>query len=305
MAVSVGLGIDTFKFGEPAKFWQWLELCDSGGIDSVWQADFLVGDEPVLECISTMAAIAARTRRLKFGMSVAAVGIRDPLVTAKACASIDYLSEGRLLPAFGLGASKAYKNYHNAYPKQNLGFRANEALDIIERLWREDSVCYDGKFFSLTNVSINPKPVQQPLPLWIGGESPAAIQRTAKYGTGWLAGFSTPDEVSVLVDTIKAQVKALGRHIPDDHYGAGFGFRLEASNNGFIDQYMADFTKTFQRPAELFNVVGDAETVVAQIRAYEAVGIQKLILRPVAEGGDDIIEQTRQLIDRVLPLLKA
>lgn len=303
MSVSVGLGIDTFPFANPAEFWQWLDICDVGGIDSIWQADFLVGEQPVLECISTMAAIAARTTRLKFGMSVAAVGIRDPLVTAKACATIDYLSEGRLLPAFGLGSSQAYKNFHNAYPKQNLGHRANEALEIIARLWHEDSVSFDGQFFTLKDVSISPKPVQKHLPLWIGGDSKAAIMRTARFGSGWLAGFSTPEEAKATIAEIKTSASSLGRHIPDDHYGAGFGFRFGQQDEDFLSQYMNNFSTVFQRPAELFNIVGTADAIVRQIRAYEAAGIPKLILRPIAADGEDVIRQTRYLIEQVLPLL--
>lgn len=303
MSVSIGLGIDTFQFDNPTEFWQWLDICDQGGIDSVWQADFLVSDKPVLECMTTMAAIAARTRRLKFGMSVAAVGIRDPLVTAKACASIDYLSEGRLLPAFGLGSSQAYKNFHNVYPKQNLGHRANEALEIIARLWQQDSVSFEGKFFTLKDVSIHPKPAQYPLPLWIGGDSKAAITRAARFGTGWLAGFSTPEEAKATIEAIKTSANALGRYIPDDHYGAGFGYRFGHLNDDFLNEYMRNFSQIFKRPAELFNVVGDANTIITKIRAYEAAGIPKLILRPVATDGKDVIEQTKSLIEHVLPLL--
>ena len=73
-------------------------------MDSLWQTDRLVSQEPFLEVMSVMAALAGRTERIKFGMNVASVGLRDPLLLAKQCATIDVLSEGRLLPAFGIGA---------------------------------------------------------------------------------------------------------------------------------------------------------------------------------------------------------
>lgn len=305
MTVSIGLGIDTFGFAAPADFWRWLDVCDNGGIDSIWQADFLLSEEPVLECMSTMAAIAARTRQLKFGMSVAAVGIRDPLVTAKACATIDFLSEGRLLPAFGLGAVRGYKNFANVYPERNLGHRANEALDIISRLWREDAVSYEGKFFSLKEATINPKPTQQPLPLWIGGDSKAALARTARWGTGWLAGFNTPQEVKAIAADVAKQAKALGRAIPPDHFGAGFGFRFGNKQEAFVERYLQTFSSTFGRPADQFNAVGDEQDILAMIEQYRACGVQKLILRPIAKDGDDLLYQTRQLIGRVLPQVNA
>lgn len=301
MAVRIGLGIDTFNFSSPSGFWDWLALCDNGGIDSIWQADFLISDEPVLECISTMAAIAARTEHLKFGMSVAAVGIRDPLVTAKACASIDFLSEGRLLPAFGLGAVRGYKNFHNAYPEKNLGQRANEALEIITRLWSENSVTFEGKFFTLKDATINPKPTQQPLPLWIGGESKQAIARTARWGTGWLAGFNTPTEVKAIATKITQQAKNLGRLIPEDHFSAGFGFRFANNNEAFVSDYLQNFSRTFGRPAADFNIIGNQQDILNQIKLYHASGVQKLILRPIAKDGTDVMQQTQLLIDRVLP----
>ena len=78
-------------------------MCEEGGVDSIWQTDTLVSKEPMLECMTTMAALAGATKKLKFGMNVASVALRDPLVLAKQCATIDVLSNGRILPAFGIG----------------------------------------------------------------------------------------------------------------------------------------------------------------------------------------------------------
>src|SRR6476659_7006664 len=103
MAVRIGLGLANFPFSDARTFWRWVELCERSGVDSLWQSDRLVSGAPFLEVMSTMAALAGATRRLKFGMSVTVVPFRDPLVLAKECATIDYLSGGRLLPAFGVG----------------------------------------------------------------------------------------------------------------------------------------------------------------------------------------------------------
>ena len=103
MTVSAGIGIANFVFDDVKGFWRWVALCDEGGVDSIWQSDRLMGSEENLECMSVMAALAGATRRIKFGMNVASLGLRDPVITAKACATIDVLSEGRLLPAFPRG----------------------------------------------------------------------------------------------------------------------------------------------------------------------------------------------------------
>ena len=102
--------------------------------------------------------------------------------------------------------------------------RTDEGLEIISRLWRQESVDFDGVHYKLRGAVISPKPVQADLPMWIGGGSKAAIQRTGKYGTGWQAGPETPAEAAPIVTAIKAAAKAAGRTIDDDHYGAGFPF---------------------------------------------------------------------------------
>ena len=107
MAVRIGVGLAGFPFADAARFWEWIELLEESGFDSFWQTDRLVSRDPQLESISTMAALAGATSRLKFGMSVTVVTFRDPLVLAKQCATIDFLSNGRLLPAFGVGPAVA------------------------------------------------------------------------------------------------------------------------------------------------------------------------------------------------------
>ena len=105
--VAIGLGLMEFPFTGVQGYWRWVDLCEAGGIDSVWQTDRLLSRDPILECMTAMAALAGRTRRLKFGMNVVSLALRDPVLVAKQCATIDVLSEGRLLPAFGIGSPAA------------------------------------------------------------------------------------------------------------------------------------------------------------------------------------------------------
>src|SRR5215467_13841044 len=105
--VAIGLGLMEFPFSGAGGFWRWVDLCESGGVDSLWQTDRLVSREPFLETMSVMAAVAGATEKLRFGMNAVVASFRDPLVLAKQCATIDYLSGGRLLPVFGIGAADA------------------------------------------------------------------------------------------------------------------------------------------------------------------------------------------------------
>ena len=301
MTVSAGLGIANFPFEDAKGFWRWVDLCDSGGVDSIWQSDRLIGPEPNLECMSVMAALAGATRRLKFGMNVASLGLRDPVLTAKACATIDVLSEGRLLPAFGVGSSRSRDYAATGTPTRGRGQRSAEGLEILSRLWRQDSVTFAGKHFQLSEASIAPKPVQRPLPLWVGGSAPQAIERTARWGTGWQAGIESPAEVEPVIAAIKARAAELGRRIDEDHYGAAFAFRFGSADEPIVVRYLEFLTQRLGKPADGFLAVGDREEIMTLLQRFRDTGVHKFILRPIAHGTEDFIDQTRLLIERVLP----
>ncbi len=301
MSVRIGLGLADFPFSSGKAFWRWVRLCEEGGVDSLWQSDRLVGPAPFLECMSVMAALAGATERMKFGMNVLSLGLREPLVVAKACATIDFLSGGRLLPAFGLGALTSPDWPALGLSPQGQGERVNAALDIIIRLWRGETLDLDGPHFHYRGARILPLPVQQPLALWLGGSSPAAIRRTALYGTGWQAGMEAPHEVGPVVAAIQAAATAAGRPIDPDHFGGGFFFRFGNGDEPVVDARRAAYRRAFPgRDLDSAIVVGGAEDIIRHVRAHEAAGISKFILRPLGEGDDDLCDQTRRLIDEVI-----
>ena len=300
MSVAVGLGLMDFPFATGADYWRWVDLCEQGGVDSIWQTDRLVSKQPILECMATMGALAGRTRRLRFGMNVVSLALRDPVLLAKQCATVDVLSEGRLLPAFGIGSPQGPEWQALDIDTKTRGRRTDESLEIIARLWREDSVDFEGKHYRLRGASISPRPVQPELPMWIGGSSEAAIRRAARYGTGWQGGGETLQDAGRVVAAIKKAVVEAGRTIDEDHYGAAFPFYFGAASDGTVTGAMAAYAKRTGRDATGYFAIGDAAAIRARIGAYVAVGIEKFILRPVWSG-DEVIAQTRRLIDEVLP----
>ena len=229
MSVRIGMGIANFPFTDHRGFWRWIERCEDGDVDSIWQTDRLIGPQPFLESMSTMAALAGGTERLKFGMNVVVVPFRDPLVLAKECATIDFLSGGRMLPAFGVGGALAPEFRATSRPMKGRGGLADEALGLMVRLWAGETVTFAGQHYQYEEAVIAPLPVQDPLPLWIGGDSKAAIRRTATIGTGWLGGLHNPAQVRGVVSAIKQAAVAAGRTIDDDHYGASFAYRFGES----------------------------------------------------------------------------
>jgi len=303
--VSVGMGIMELPFTSADAFWRWIDLCEEGGVDSIWQSDRLIGRTPVLESLSAMAAIAGRTHRLKFGMNVVSLAFRDPVLLAKQCATIDYLSNGRLLPALGIGSPMGAEWKALNLNTKTRGQRADEALEIIARLWREDSVTYEGRHFHLSGASIAPRPVQADLPMWIGGSSEAAIRRTARYGTGWQAGAETPAEAKRIIAAIKTATAEEGRTIDEDHYGVNIPFRLGAADDPAIQRAMEAYRQYSGRdPADYF-AVGDAAAILDRIAAYIDAGAYKFVLRPTASGDEDMMAQTTRFIDEVISKVAA
>ena len=301
MSVRIGLGAAVLPGTTPRSFFRWVDLCEESAVDSIWLSERLISPQPALEPMTAMAAIAGRTERLKFGMNVVLLPLRDPLVLAKECATIDYLSDGRLLPAFGVGALNAPEWRATGREPRGRGAVADEMIDLMARLWAEEEVTFAGEHFRYEGASIAPRPVQQPLPLWIGGSSDAAVRRTALRGTGWLAGIQTPAQVAPVVAKIKAAVAEAGRTIDEDHYGAGFPFRF----GSWDDEPIARTAKAYGRfaaldPKALF-AVGGADAIVARAREYVACGISKFVLRPLADSDADAYAQTQRLIEEVLP----
>jgi probable F420-dependent oxidoreductase len=304
MSVRIGLGVAGFPFSSARAFLEWVDLCEDSPVDSIWISERLVSKQLQLEPMTAFGVIAGRTERIKFGMNAVVLPLRDPLVLAKECATLDFLSDGRLLPAYGVGGENAPEFRATGRAVKGRGAYSDEMLDIMARLWSEDDVTHHGQHFHYESVSISPKPVQQPLPLWIGGASPAAIRRTARVGTGWLAGLQTPAQVAPVVRAIKQAATEAGREIDPDHYGAGFPFRFGAWDEPVVTQIAAGYQRALPGtdPKDLF-AVGDEQDIIARAREYVDAGISKFVLRPVAGSDEELRDQVQRLIDTVLPVV--
>lgn len=303
--IAIGMGLMEFPFASVDAFWRWVDMCEAGGVDSIWQTDRLISTQPILECMTGLAAVAGRTKRIKFGVNVVSLAMRDPVLLAKQCATIDFLSNGRMLPGFGIGSPLGPEwTAMNLDPKTR-GRVTDECLEIIHRLWHEEKVTFEGRHYKLTDASIAPKPVQPDLPMWIGGGSDAAVKRTAKYGTGWQGGPETPKEAGEVVARIKAALVEAGRSIDEDHYGAAFAFRFGSEDEpGVVRTKEAYRRRTGRDPSERF-AIGGKDEIVQRIAEFVENDVSKFILRPAAYGDEDFLDQAQRLIDEVLPAVAA
>lgn len=288
MSIRIGIGLGTWPFAEddPKLLWRYVERAEALGIDSLWFSDRLIPagplSGPLLEPLTVMAAIAARTSRLKFGPAVLALALRNPVWTAKQIATIDFLSEGRMLPAFGLGSEDEREYEAAGIAKEERAHRVAEAVTVMRRLWTEDHVTHHGRFFHLTDVTIDPKPAQKAVPIWFGGRSEAALRRVGRLGDGWLASFITPAETATGIQRIKEYAAEAGRQIDDDHYGVLISCYVAA--DAAKARQVAEGTLMRRRPElplDDYCALGTPDDCIHLIRRYIAAGASKFVLRPV------------------------
>ena len=163
------------------------------GLDSVWASEHLfhasyveqrLNGAPYHEALTVLTATAVATTRVRLGTSVLVLPWHHPVRLAKTVASLDTLSGGRVTLGLGVG------NAADEYAALGVDFRqrgriANEMLAAMRALWTQDPPAFSGKFYNFSGLRFAPKPLQPELPLWIGGNSAAALQRVARFGQGW------------------------------------------------------------------------------------------------------------------------
>ena len=317
MSVRIGMGLGRFFFESIDEFRAWLDLCENSAIDSVWQSDQVVSRRLALEPMTLLSMVAGATQRLKFGTNAVALAFREPVTFARQAATLDYLSDGRFLPTVAVGRGGAPEWEATGRSPKRRGARADEALQVIARLWESEEVDFEGEFYSLKGATISPRPKQNPMPLWLGGASPAAIRRTARFGSGWLAPLQTPDETAATVKAIREESLRVGRPIPEDHYGATFLYRIgkpinestKPLSDPSIDPLGGKGNSrsglTGQRPSSLERIqaIGDADRVLSLLREFQLGGVTKFIAIPIARDTNEVMEQTRLLNSEVLPNL--
>lgn len=159
-----------------------------------------------LHATTAQAALAGATTRIALNSCVTILPLQSPLYHAKALATADWMSGGRMHVTFGLGSIRKEYDYFGVNWEQR-GAIADEYLEAIVALWTQDRPSFSGKYVNFEEIGFAPKPVQKPhLPIWIGGDSKPALRRVAKHGSGWIISFRTkPDEIPAKLDFIKSQ----------------------------------------------------------------------------------------------------
>ncbi len=283
MKVRIGLAIGQWPIKD-AQAGAILDLVDSLEaleVDSLWVSDRLVSSQLILEPITFLSYIAGRLRKMKLGTSTLVLPTRNPIVLAKELATLDFLSHGRLFPAIGLGGDESKDLQAIGVNKKERAGRTDEMIVLMRRLWSEENVTFKGRFFSVQDTTIMPRPWQKNgLPIWIGGRSQAALRRTGRLGDGWLVSSVSPEEVQSGIETIRAHAAEAGRHIPEDHYGVLIPFYFADSAEIALEIAGPSIRPRADLPIGAFTAFGNPAQVRAKIEAYIAAGATKFVLRP-------------------------
>jgi F420-dependent oxidoreductase-like protein len=291
MTVRFGVhtGLQNTSLTELKPLWQRIEELGFDWI-SIWDHFYAAdntGDPSCLEAIVSHAALAASTTRVRCGSLVYCAGYRHPAVLANAMATLDELAAGRVTLGLGAGWAKLeYDAYGIEYPNAGTRLRIlEESLVCVRGLLRDERTDFSGEFFTLTDAQCEPKPMQTPLPIWVGGGGEKVTLRlAAQYADGWNVPFIAPDAWAHKSGVLDAHCERLGRDPASIERGAnvGMAFSDEALRTQF--GHLADFV----RPGVL---TGSVAEMVDRVGAYADAGADWVILAMRAPFDHDGLER--------------
>jgi len=288
-----------------------LQRAEELGFDSAWVQDQVAGDVPLLESISLLSYAAAVTTRLRLGVSVIVLPIRNAPQLAKNVGTLDHMSNGRVTLGVGLGPVFAGDHYFQIFgTKADEALRRfNESIAIMKSLWTQDKTNFAGEFYTLENTGMEPKPIQKPHPpLWFGGQHPRALHRAVRMADGYMgAGPTTTENFGRQVDQIRRFLDQEGRDpatfsvskrvylgIDTDERRAKDGL-----DRFFAARYPWMIAKNPDFVADIC-VWGRPQRVAEGLQAVIDRGARMIVLNPLW----DFVEQMEILAADVLPALR-
>lgn len=296
MIVRVGLGIGHRSgIDDGPRFRRLVDALEDNLVDSLWVTERISGDgaDPTV----AMSMAAARTERLKVGMSVMVLPGRNPVVLAKTMASLDVLSEGRLIPGFGLGARNAVEHQAFGVERSQRASLFDEALPLMRRLWAGEEVTHHGEHFSIEGVTVRPLPHQSHLDVWMGGIAPAELRRVGRLADGWLPSFVTPEDAATGLAEVNVAATAAGRSIDPEHFGV-----LIPYGSGQLDPALAESIRQRRGDVDPGSMIAASIDAVPELMSqFCAVGFSKFVCVPMNPIGD-ITQEVERFAQVTRPL---
>ena len=263
------------------------------GFDSVWvnhhvlHAGYILdrlGDKPYYDSLTVLTYASALTSRIRLGTSVLVLPYLNPIVLAKTLATLDVLSGGRVIAGVGVGG---LRHESDALGKDfaRRGAYTNESIAIMKELWTAADPTFDGEFFRFSGVKFSPKPAQKPHPpVWVGGQSNAALRRVARLGDGWHPTAITPEQLGERLDYLRARLQESGRTFAD----------VTVSVRAELDVLAAG-----SEPRGLMQ--GTADHLLTSVESYAAAGVNEMIFAMSTDDTSRIDRVMEAFATQVLP----
>ncbi|UYN97453.1 MAG: LLM class F420-dependent oxidoreductase [Enhydrobacter sp.] len=249
-----------------------------------------------LETFAILGVVAGATERLRLVTSVLVLPYRNPVLTAKMVASLDVLSGGRVTLGVGVGWLKEEFEALDSPDFDRRGAVTDEWLTIFKQLWTRSPASFEGRFYRYADIRCEPFPAQKPHPpIWVGGHSPAALRRVARYGDGWhpvgaiAASPLPPQEMTAHLQTLKRLTEAEGR----DFAKLVISYKAPLYDSGVPDRDGA--RRSFS---------GAPDEIAGDIRTFAAIGVHELIFDFRGQSIAESIERLQKFAAEVVPLVE-
>ncbi len=281
---------------DAAELAAFLREVEQAGFHSAWAMEPQLAASSALEPFSVLSFACAHTTSVRLALAVAVLPLHQPVRLARQAATIDHLSGGRFTLGVGVGVA--------ALPHAAFGVKASERaprfeeyLDVMRRLWTEPEMDFEGRFVTLRHARMEPKPVQQPLPVWFGAGSPPALRRTARLADGWIGAGSSPSSA------FPEQAAQLRRYLENEGRDPST-FPMAKRAYVAIDRpegEVADWFRAVYGPAITPEVAitGSAQAVTEGLQKLQQQGAELVLISPT---GDDR-PQLEKIVEHVLPAL--
>lgn len=278
MKVRIGVGLGVRTRLNDAGFALVVDALERLRYDSLWLSERLGGEAP--DPLVAMAFAAGRTTKLKFGMSVMVLPGRNPVVLAKELATLDRMSGGRLLPAFGLGVADPHEQQAFGVERSQRARIFDEAIAVLRGCWASDDLTFLGEHFRYEGLRVQPKPAQHHVDIWLGGIAPSELRRVGRLADGWLPSFVTPDDAARGREAIEATLREHDREIDPEHYGVLIPYAL----GPVPEPVLAGLAKRRPDLADPGVLVPNGwEALMDTIERFVAVGTSKFVVLPLTE----------------------
>jgi alkanesulfonate monooxygenase SsuD/methylene tetrahydromethanopterin reductase-like flavin-dependent oxidoreductase (luciferase family) len=287
-----GLALESFtppgKEPNPSSIYEMAEKAETLGYDSVWAWDhILLGSRkvfPVLDTLTTLASIGARTRKIKLGTGVLIMSLRNPVVLAKVLSTIQLLTDGRLIIGT---ASGWYKREFDilGIPFEKRGKIFEERLKLVRSLLEDNDVNYTSDTIKLEHASMEPKTPTTPIPFLIGGYSDNVLARVGRISDGWISYYYTPENYAASWQKVEQSARRNERN-PETLRKVNIVPLAIANSFEEGDKIAKDFTSQYMDLPKNTGctpesaVRGTIDDCISQIRKYEEVGITDLVFIP-------------------------